>query len=247
MAEAPSLIYNDRPGAIPATYRFPPGLTARLSSVSARFDGTGASGTFLACLSLYSQDGKLIGRWFPSQTFVAGDTGEVSYGPFLGGDSAAGGGAIPVVASGTFNPAADFVAITSTNSAAPTTIVAASSFVADGLTTYRVDVAIAAVDVSVTNTGTGAAAVIVGLRNATALGGIADFNVNPINGTYGSIPLFASFLDTPPAGAVVYTISGYKGLSGGATANVNAYGNTLTPPPAGGTHAGYVAVYQVSA
>lgn len=83
MADAPDLIYNDRPGAIPANYRFPPGLDARLSSVSAVFDGTGASGDFLACLSVYSQDNKLVGRFFPGSPVAAGDVAEVTFAPFL--------------------------------------------------------------------------------------------------------------------------------------------------------------------
>lgn len=77
-----SLVYSDNPGALPATYRIPPGGQVTLESVAAFFDGSGAAGTFLPCLAVYSQDDKLIGRWFPSQQMAAGDTGEVSYGPF---------------------------------------------------------------------------------------------------------------------------------------------------------------------
>lgn len=92
MSEAPSLIYNDSPGAIPATYKFPPALDARLSSVSAVFDGSGAGGAFLACLSVYSQDGKLIGRFFPGSSVAAGDTAEVTFAPFLDRTEAASAG-----------------------------------------------------------------------------------------------------------------------------------------------------------
>jgi len=76
------LIYSDNPGGLPASYRIPPGGELTLESVSATFDGTGAAGTFLPCLALYSQDDKLIGRWFPSTQMAPGDSGEVSYGPF---------------------------------------------------------------------------------------------------------------------------------------------------------------------
>lgn len=76
------LIYSDLPGGLPATYRIPPGAAVTLESVSAFFDGAGAAGSFLPCLAVYSQDDKLIGRWFPSLTMAAGDSGEVSYGPF---------------------------------------------------------------------------------------------------------------------------------------------------------------------
>lgn len=77
------LIYNDDPGAVPANYRFPPGLDARLYSVSAMFDGSGAGGAFLPCLSVYSQDDKLVGRFFPEEV-AAGDSAEVTFAPFLG-------------------------------------------------------------------------------------------------------------------------------------------------------------------
>jgi hypothetical protein len=83
------LIYNDAPDSIPAAYTLPPNLAIELESVTAEWDGSAASGSFLACLAVYSQDGKLIGRWFPSQTFASGDTGEVSYGPLAVAASAA--------------------------------------------------------------------------------------------------------------------------------------------------------------
>lgn len=78
----PALVYADDPGGVPASYPLPPGFDIELSSVSAVFDGAAASGTFYACLSVYSQDGKLVGRYFPAQTFAAGDSGEVTYAPF---------------------------------------------------------------------------------------------------------------------------------------------------------------------
>lgn len=78
----PALVYSDRPGSIPASYQLPAGFDMQLESVSATFNGAGASGTFYACLAVYSQDGKLIGRYFPAQTFAAGDSGEVTWSPF---------------------------------------------------------------------------------------------------------------------------------------------------------------------
>lgn len=83
MAET-ELIYSDNPGAIPASYPFPPGLTAELQSVSARIDGSGAGESFYPCLSVFSQDGKLIARYPVTQAFAAGDSGEVTWGTFLG-------------------------------------------------------------------------------------------------------------------------------------------------------------------
>lgn len=76
------LIYSDRPTSFPADYRLPAGQELTLASVFARWDGGGAGGTFLACLSLYSQDEKLIARTFPDQELAVGDDATVTYAPF---------------------------------------------------------------------------------------------------------------------------------------------------------------------
>lgn len=82
MAVKSALIYADSPGPLPATYDLPPGFDVQVNSVTAVFNGAGASGTFKACLDLVSQDDKLVARYFPSTLFAVGDTGEVTYGPF---------------------------------------------------------------------------------------------------------------------------------------------------------------------
>lgn len=91
MGVAPALIYADNPGPIPATYMLAPSEAIQVNSVSATFNGAGAASAFLACLSVYSQDDKLVGRFFPSVTFAIGDSGEVTYGPFLGSGAVIGG------------------------------------------------------------------------------------------------------------------------------------------------------------
>lgn len=75
------LNYVDAPGAVPATYTLPASQAFELESVSASFDGTSAGGDFLACLSVYSQDGKLIFRAPADQVLAAGDSAEVSFYP----------------------------------------------------------------------------------------------------------------------------------------------------------------------
>lgn len=75
-------IYTDQPGSLPADFVIPAGLDLQLSSVVARFNGAAASGAFLACLGVYTNDGKLVGRFFPSQRFSVGDTGVVTFAPF---------------------------------------------------------------------------------------------------------------------------------------------------------------------
>lgn len=238
------LIYTDQPGSIPAQYQLPAGLAVKLESVSATFNGAAASGTFLACLSAYSQDGKLIGRWFPSQQFATGDSGEVSYGPFLGGTQA-GGGAVPVAFS-SFAEAAGFITVTNTNLATPQTVVTSPSVVADGSSYMRVDFSVAAVDISVTGTGSGAALVLSLLRDSTIIGIVSNYNVVPTNGVYGSIPVTVSAFDLPTAGSHTYTMGATKVVSGGATATMRIYGDSAGSPYTSVTHPGFIGVTQVS-
>lgn len=77
------LIFTDNPGDLPASYTFPPGLAVALSSVYARIDGSGAGSDFRPVLDLLSQNGHLIARVAVQQTFVAGDSGRVTWAPFL--------------------------------------------------------------------------------------------------------------------------------------------------------------------
>lgn len=77
------LIFNDAPGALPAQYVVPPTLDLQISSIVARFNGAAASGAFLPCLAIYSQDGHLVGRFHPNVEVSAGDTATVTYAPFL--------------------------------------------------------------------------------------------------------------------------------------------------------------------
>jgi hypothetical protein len=51
-------------------------------SAYAVFDGSGAAGDFVACLSFFSQTGELLSR-VPTSTVTAGDTANVTWAPFL--------------------------------------------------------------------------------------------------------------------------------------------------------------------
>lgn len=82
MAERAKIVYTDQPGALPAEYVVPDTLDLDLSSVVARFDGSGAASAFLAVLSLYSSDNRLVTRARSDQVFAAGDTGVVTFAPF---------------------------------------------------------------------------------------------------------------------------------------------------------------------
>lgn len=77
------LIYTDNPGGLPAEYVLAPAQAIAIQSVRALFDGAGAAASFYPCLTILSQDGKLIARVRTSSAYAIGDTGEVTWAPFL--------------------------------------------------------------------------------------------------------------------------------------------------------------------
>ena len=81
MADGPALIVEPG-GAVPFEYRLAPGEAFALSTVSAEFDGSGAGGSFLPALAMYSQNGELLARTFPATAVTAGDSAEVTFSPF---------------------------------------------------------------------------------------------------------------------------------------------------------------------
>ena len=80
---------------VPTGYTLAPTEGIAPQTIVASFDGTAASGPFLACCSFYAQDGKLIARCPTDSTLAVGDTAEVTFGPFL--RNAAAGGATPTL------------------------------------------------------------------------------------------------------------------------------------------------------
>jgi hypothetical protein len=100
MEPAPALIAQSNGGSAPSSVPFAPGADMEVVAASAVFNGAAASGTFLACMAVYSQSGILIGRWFPSQRFAVGDSGEVTFSPFSGGASLDGVTRFQVIAFG---------------------------------------------------------------------------------------------------------------------------------------------------
>lgn len=83
MSFNPQITYSESGGACPFQVPLAPGQDVRVFSIVAEWDGSGAGAAFLACCSIYSQDGKLLARTRPEQQFAAGDTGVVTYAPFL--------------------------------------------------------------------------------------------------------------------------------------------------------------------
>lgn len=84
MAGATELIFSDGGGPAPFRVTLAADQEIELESVTAEWNGAGAAGSFLACLSLYSQSGILLSRTFPRTTLAPGDSGVVTYAPFLG-------------------------------------------------------------------------------------------------------------------------------------------------------------------
>jgi hypothetical protein len=79
----PQVTYDEGGGGCPHTVALAPAQNVRVYSVAVKWDGSGAGGSFHPCLSIYSQDGKLLSRTRPEQVFAAGDSGVVTYAPFL--------------------------------------------------------------------------------------------------------------------------------------------------------------------
>lgn len=74
-------------------------------AVSAQWDGSGAGGDFLPCVSYYNSDGVLLDRAFPDGvTLSSGDTAEVSYRPFKRGGGGAGASLKTTDGSATVDP-----------------------------------------------------------------------------------------------------------------------------------------------
>lgn len=86
---------------MPFTYTLSGAQTFRPESAFAHWDGSGASGDFLACLTFRAQDGKIFSRTFPTTPIAAGGEADVSYAPFPGGigQPAAGGATTQVLAA----------------------------------------------------------------------------------------------------------------------------------------------------
>ena len=236
------LIFNDAPGSIPAQYVLPPNLAFTLESATAVWNGAGASGPFLACLSAYSQDGHLIGRWFPGQSFATGDSGEVSYGPF-GGGADSGALTLAAIDNIAFEPVGGFLNIPSTNPNAPTTVVTASPLTFDGVTTIRIEFFAAGIDIDQRGIANSGAALLEIYEDGTAIGISGDFNASA--GIYYETVCYVSTFVTPAAGTHTYSLRAYgQGGGGGAVGSINIYGSGLSTPHA--TRAGFLLITEVA-
>lgn len=68
----------------PYAYQLGPQESFEVRSISATWDGTSAAGAFIPCVSVYAQDGSLLGRFKGDATVSVGDTStEGTFAPFL--------------------------------------------------------------------------------------------------------------------------------------------------------------------
>lgn len=76
-------IYQDNPGALPAQYTLPPNLDMEFGSSRARINGAGAASSFIVVLELLASDGRIMVQSRIDQEFAVGDTGALTWAPFL--------------------------------------------------------------------------------------------------------------------------------------------------------------------
>lgn len=82
MSSLLDMVTVERPGGTaPYAYTLAASEAFQPQTVTATFDGSGAGGTFLPTLSLYAQDGTLLGRWpvADADEVAAGGSAEVSW------------------------------------------------------------------------------------------------------------------------------------------------------------------------
>jgi hypothetical protein len=82
MAVSPILVSRPGGGSVPFQYQLGTAEEFQLSSITAQWNGAAASGNFWPAVSVYSQAGVLLGRYIPPASVSAGDSAEVTYGPF---------------------------------------------------------------------------------------------------------------------------------------------------------------------
>src|SRR5881396_4092540 len=78
-------IYRGAKVGVPSTYTLPEAVEFILKCVNADFDGAGAGGTYLPCVTILSDSGHVIARAVDQGVSVgAGGDAEVSWFPRLG-------------------------------------------------------------------------------------------------------------------------------------------------------------------
>lgn len=196
--QVPIQLQNDQPA--PSVYELTQSQTLSPRAAIATFDGTGAAGPFLACLSFYAQNGTLLTRVFNPNPVAAGDVAEVSYAPFPGGliSSGGGGGSTQL----------DYVEITASVTVAiggdtvQTDCIVGNPIVYDGSTRVRIEIFSPSFDIQEAN-------LIAELWiDTTDLGRMGQADVDPPVTDAGWPATMVRYL-TPPAGTHTFTVKGW--------------------------------------
>lgn len=82
-------IHDDSAAAAPKQYVVPGSADFILKCVDATFDGTSAAGSFIPCVEIYSDSGRIVARGKAETAVAAGSSAQVSFFPF---NRAPGGG-----------------------------------------------------------------------------------------------------------------------------------------------------------
>lgn len=77
------LIFRDNPGNLPASQDLPASVDMEFASSRVRINGAGAASSFIPVLEVLDSAGVIIAQARPDQVFAAGDTGVVTFAPFL--------------------------------------------------------------------------------------------------------------------------------------------------------------------
>jgi hypothetical protein len=83
----------------PADYIIPAGAELLLKGVYAKFDGTGAAGSYLPLVRIISDAGSTVIEAVSDTTIAAGASADASWFPHLGGGSGSGTGATPAASA----------------------------------------------------------------------------------------------------------------------------------------------------
>lgn len=80
---ADAIVYRDGPTAVPMTYQVPAGSEIAPVCLTAVFDGTSASGSFVPTLEVVDPSGHVVARVPADTTIAAGGSAECTFAPFL--------------------------------------------------------------------------------------------------------------------------------------------------------------------
>lgn len=91
-------IYADNPGSMSeAVYVVPPGLDLDLNSVRARVSAAGASASCIIVCELLTSDNRILAQSPVDQTLTVGDTGALTWAPFLARGGAGASTVLPAL------------------------------------------------------------------------------------------------------------------------------------------------------